>query len=319
MTPNIWDPNTSILSKEFISTFQKGVEAAHLANTELNVLVDMISYRLPLSGNSESNSKTINNYLQQKKYLLQGYVPFTQEQTTEPQQQPSTPTDEDVEAFVQQLVERKENAAALKDFATPEYVWMHRYTAETFATLTSELKKQYPKPEDQAKAKTVLLNKIKEISPDISPEGERWGQMLKFINLNIPYTYTAPIEKEAPLEEQAQEPQQEPYSAEATKGKQPSQPDKDIMADVEQFVEQLVSAHRTAIENFIKLESFNDQNTFEVFAPITSALKQQYPDIEMQKKLKPFIVATLNKMFPDMIGDLKMGSIHKVLNNNLPK
>jgi len=304
-TPNIWDPNTSTLSKEFINKFKTGTEVARLDKTELNVLVDMISYRLPLSGNSENDKKIIQNYTQQKKYLLQGYASFTE------QSQQLLPNKE-IELFIQQLIDQEENKAALKYFADPNYTWRHGYTAETFGNLTSELKKRYPNSEDQAKAKSILINKIKEVSPNISHEGERWGQMLNFINLNIPYE-VKPTKETIPSEEpQAQEPQ--PYSAEATKGKQPSQPDKDMIGDVEQIVE----ANRTYIENFIKLESFNNQDTFEVFAPITSALKEKYADIENQKKLKPILITTIKKLFPDQIGDLKMGSIYTTLNNNLP-
>lgn len=321
IVPNIWQTEQNKFSQEFINDLAAKAQAANLKNFQLDLLLDMArDYRAPFTGNSDQDLIIVNRCNLQKENMVQNYARSmgqpvqARKEVRSPGSDESQVSNADIEAFVEQLINADQNKINLQYFADQNYLWRHGYTSEIFSQITSEVKKQYPNPEDQAKAKSILINKVKENSPGISKEGERWGQMLQFINLNIPYEQK-PTKETVPSEEpQAQEPQPEPYSAEATKGKQSSQPDKDITADVEQVVEE----NRTHIEDFIKMESFNSNDTFEVFAPITSALKNKYPDAENQKKLKPILIETIKKLFPDQIGKLKMGSIYKVLNDNLP-
>lgn len=178
-TPNALNPATSTLSEQYINTIKKGAQEAQLTTAQFEMVVDMTSCRIPFSGNMENDKKIAQSYMQQKKVLMQGYTG-----TKSIQQQPSAASNEEIETFIQELIDQEENKQNLENFANPEYIWRQRYTGETFGNFTSELKNKFPH-ENPAKLKVIFINKLEEQFPVIK-ELTRRDLMLEYMNLNMP-------------------------------------------------------------------------------------------------------------------------------------
>jgi len=182
-SPTIWDTGNARLSEQSMSILKKGTKDANLDAAQINVLLDMISSRIPFTGNTAQDKKLAQTYMAQKEDLLSDANALTAPETKPSQEQLQAPqvNQDEITQFITQLVE--ENSNDLKDVFIKKEILYQLDTPDTLKPILNNIKTKYETTEAQKAIKPILINKLKETLQGIS--AMRWEKIEDFLDLNL--------------------------------------------------------------------------------------------------------------------------------------
>lgn len=188
-TPIVWDTSTLKLSDHFITRLTNGAKAAGLKQPQLDMLINMTSYRAPFGNNPEQNKQIISNYTKQKKSILkQHYSSMSQEPIVASDiSKISTPPikttqKDEIMQFIQELVKANEETLQNTFFKSKSPYLDMAQCKTILSFITKALKEKYITREDRIGAETILIDELKKILPTPKVGENRWDIITKDIH-----------------------------------------------------------------------------------------------------------------------------------------